>query len=413
MASFASGQEPDWLTRLQSSDADEQLSALEGLVNAPTDSITSAVAKAVQKLATDAESTSVRATACRLLGEKQLLPATTIPILIRACADQEGDPGEKVYQLAGPALAAFKEQSIPVLRKLLTSGDPDQVIAAGFALDHVGAYAADLVDPIVEILRRNERRTAPAMINAVKRIGPPAAKAVPELQRYLEHEDFHIRYWTCQALGSIGAAAAPATKQLLVMLEKDNASVRRHAAAAVGGIGPAAGEDAVDGLIQALSDAVQPVQVAAVVALGDMAPVSGRALPNVQVILGKPSFNARAQAALAMWKLDPGNAEAVDLLLEQLNREGSALEAIEAISAVGADMKIGPEVAMALKATAPAVRESAALALAGMGAAAEPQLGDLRAVAAADEDEEVREVAAAAVKQIEAAVAKARQSPSK
>jgi len=57
------------------------------------------------------------------------------------------------------------------------------------------------------------------------------------------------------------------------------ASVRRNAAAALGNIGPDVGQEAVDALIEALSDRIQPVRQNVVVALGQLKPLAAKAVP--------------------------------------------------------------------------------------------------------------------------------------
>lgn len=85
-----------------------------------------------------------------------------------------------------------------------------------------------------EVREREPKRHLPAA-QALGRLGPDAAEAVPELTKLLDSEHVAVKIVAAQTLGAIGPAAKAALPRLKAMLKGD---WRVEAAAAIGRIDP-------------------------------------------------------------------------------------------------------------------------------------------------------------------------------
>ena len=393
--------------QLDAKTAAERVQAIESLKSGKQP-LTKTEVQQLQTMCLQDESPDVRAASCELLGKRQAQPASTIDALIAASLDaHDCADGRVVGRVASQSLAEFQGKAIPRIRELLQGDDQEKVKAALYALDSLGPYAAEVSPDLLPHLKNTDNdQISGAAINAVTKIGTPAKAAVPELIKYLSHENFHLRYWSCRALASIGPDAKEATPHLIKLVKEGRVSVRRHAAMALGKIGVVEGQDVVGTLVQALDDPLQPVKIAAVTSLGELAPHSKSALPVLKQKLTKRSFNVRAHAAMTLWRLEPGSEQARTMLVEELNNELSPYEAVEVIGIVGAEMKLAPDVAKALDSTHSIVRESAALALVSLGDAAHPYRKKLALMLEEEKDRETREVLEAVIKLLDEGAAK-------
>ena len=144
----------------------------------------------------------------------------------------------------------------------------------------------------------------PAASEALGRIGPAAADAVPQLIIALRNEDAGARAAASEDLGKIGAAAVDAVPQLLMVLKDEDARVRAAASEALGYIGPAAA-DAVPQLTIALKDEDARVQDAASEALGKMGSAPADAVNQLVIALQDEDARVRAAASKVLSKIGP------------------------------------------------------------------------------------------------------------
>jgi HEAT repeat protein len=99
------------------------------------------------------------------------------------------------------------------------------------------------VTPLLKHLKKNEDedKVVSAVLYTFGRIGPEAARAVPVIMKYLEHENTDIRKTAISSLGKIGKASEPAVPKIAEYLSDENEWTRTLALRSLKEIGtPAA-----------------------------------------------------------------------------------------------------------------------------------------------------------------------------
>lgn len=222
---------------------------------------------------------------------------------------------------------------------LLTDADPEVGRAAGAALIRLGGVCVDtlrgkLADPamrtnILEILAGIGPAAKPALDELVKElgdadaehaseaavaiaaIGPEAAAAIPALQRLVADAKAAagVRYSAAYALGRIGPAAKESAADLRALTESDDdlmATVAVWAALKVAPEDKSLFERAIPLLRRALRAERDVVRLEAAVALGDIGPAAGSAIPILELVAeDDPVRDVRRAAAEAAKKIRP------------------------------------------------------------------------------------------------------------
>ena len=231
--------------------------------------------------------------------------------------------------------------------------------------------APEITAPIMEkALKDVDETTMHNAMNAVAALGPPA---VPRLIAALSHEKFRVE--VIYALGRIGPAAAPATEALAKLVDDKSSRVANEAIIALGDIGPGA-KEAVPALAKVLDQKVDmDMNFGAVAfALGKIGPGAAAAEPELVAQLESKNDNVRLLERLALSQIAPASTDLAAKAVPVLT-EGLSLPMVQdrVLSAEGLG-GFGP------------LSKSAAEAL---------------KKAASDEDKDVQEEAAAALKAIE------------
>ena len=172
-------------------------------------------------------------------------------------------------------------------------------------------------------------------------IGPEAGTAVPDLLIALDDESPQVASSAAWALGHIhyvGRGRVVAIDKdvvdgLVQALDHPHREVRRYAAYAISMVGPAS-SSAVPKLIKLLNDTHMAYMAAR--ALGKMGPAAREAIPNLTALLVNPHDGVRAEAALALSRLQPLPDESVAAIKRLRNDDvdfvrKAAWEAIQAI----------------------------------------------------------------------------------
>jgi HEAT repeat protein len=222
---------------------------------------------------------------------------------------------------------------------LLTDADPEVGRAAGAALIRLGGVCVDtlrgkLADPalrtnILEVLAGIGPAAKPALDDLVKElgdpdaehaseaavaiaaIGPEAVAAVPALQRLVADAKATpgLRYSAAYALGRIGPAAKESAASLRSLTESDDdlmATVAVWAALKVAPDDKTLFERAIPLLRRALRAERDMVRLEAAVALGDIGPAAGSAIPILELVAeDDPVKDVRRAAAEAAKKIRP------------------------------------------------------------------------------------------------------------
>jgi HEAT repeat protein len=260
-----------------------------------------------------------------------------LPALVKLLKDEAAE----VRQLAAQALGNLGPAAADAVPDLVRSIEDDHIdvrLRALEALGRVGPPAKGAVPRLMQTLRDENRHSgqpapprfqfpAPAFrpvplplaagshllaVDALGRIGPDAAAALPQLAELATGNPGALRGAALEALQHLGPAAVPT---LAKGLASRDPSERAASAAALGGVLPASG-DAVAPLRAALKDDDFEVRRHAVFALGLLGPKASAAVPDlVRVLAEAPEPELRAQAALALGQIDPA-ADAAQKVLK-------------------------------------------------------------------------------------------------
>jgi HEAT repeat protein len=110
------------------------------------------------------------------------------------------------------------------------------------------------VPPAPEVVARDRAAVLPRMVaalhdehpvvkwqaaQALRRFGPAAAIAIPDLRALVRDEGFGWRAWAAEALAAIGPEAAPAAMDIVPLLSAYDWHIHGAAGAAIARLGPA------------------------------------------------------------------------------------------------------------------------------------------------------------------------------
>ncbi|GIW93911.1 MAG: hypothetical protein KatS3mg110_1952 [Pirellulaceae bacterium] len=343
----------------------------------------------------------VRVAILHALGKIGPKAVAAAPQVIARLDDPDLVDDTPVWQVASRTLAQMGPDVVPSLLPLLDPRHPQRYLGACAALEQLGPAAKPALPKLLELATYNPPDCQPALF-VLRALGKEAKEALPTLMKQLDSPDFHTQYLACRVLGALGEHGQPATEKLCQLLAGGVASVRRNAAAALGQIGPSIGPEGITALIQAVSDPLEPVREEAVIALGRLGPAAASAVPVLKEAITTDRLAAKARAAGALYRIDPAEEPLVmAVLLRELNSPDAPWAAAEELAYVAPRAKRVADVAALLKAEHEETRAMAALALGGMGKAAEPYLAELERLAQdRDVDQEVREYAQEAIQKI-------------
>lgn len=228
---------------------------------------------------------------------------------------------------------------------------------------------------------------------AVVALGESRGRAVPVCEWLLADPDPAVRRPAVQALGGMRADAAPAGPALVAALSDPDPLVRKSAVEAVGAVQPDP-ETAVPILVGLFPD------LDALLAVGEYGPRAVAAVPRLLDLLRDPNERVRWRAVKVLQKT--GGLGVADLRGLLRADPGSPVreQAAQALGGLGAAAaEAVPELTKGLADEAFGVRRASAWALGRVGPAARPTLEPLRGLAA-DPNRAVQAAAAEAVKRI-------------
>jgi len=191
-------------------------------------------------------------------------------------------------------------ESIPSLLRMLK--DQSSAQAARAALVRISPYCAHL-----EALRSEYDSVLTSTAReALERLGPEDAAAVPIFKAYLAEENLKVRAGAALALAKIGPAAREALPELQAQLKSTDAatySIRSHSVEALVAIG--------EGYADSLPDLTRMLRegtatLATVRALGQLGPAAREAVPALTELLHRNEFPRLQEAARnALERIDP------------------------------------------------------------------------------------------------------------
>lgn len=178
-------------------------------------------------------------------------------------------------------------------------------LLAGAPPRAAAAPAETTVPALVQRLADADPQAREAAAAQLGQLGPQAAAAVGPLVAALSHADPYLRGAAALALGRIGEAAVPA---LVRALGSSDPELRESAVIALGRVGAPAAR-ALAALIHLLADPHAPVRQVAADTLGDLGGVSGvgeAAAPALTRGLSDRDPAVRRSAAVALARVAPG-----------------------------------------------------------------------------------------------------------
>ena len=197
---------------------------------------------------------------------------------------------------------ALGEAAVPTLIEMLDDEACAREVAA-FAISQIGAGAIGAVPTLIELLAHEDADHRLDAVAALSGIGPviPAeatAPAIPRLTELLDDTDEAVQSVAIEALGAHGSPEAIST--LIGRLENAGDEETCEILAAIGKAREPDGE-VLDVLVRHLDQASEDVQVAALTALGEIAPRTDQFPREVMDCLGRENPNdVRRWAANAL-----------------------------------------------------------------------------------------------------------------
>ena len=277
-----------------------------------------------------------------------------VPTLLRAYADRR--VGDDLRALIEGALAAMgtddaqrASAAMPVppdpLAEIIADVHAADDQVRGFAIRELVRFAADerAVDVLIGLLRVG--KSPAAVANALMEIGPPAARAVPDLLPHMSNPRSGAN--VIQAVGKLGADHPSAVTALRRILADPRSPHRGLAASALGQL---KAEAAVPELIEALKARRKYTRILSAKALARIGPPkAAAAVPHLTLLLEDRDHDIQRAAAEALARMGPAAAPAVPALSRLLQSSDHRLKraAENALAKTGGDTA-----AVALKAEA-------------------------------------------------------------
>ncbi|MGH7169678.1 MAG: HEAT repeat domain-containing protein [Gemmataceae bacterium] len=290
-----------------------------------------------------------------------------VPDLVKALHDDEAARRQTAAEVLG-LIGAPARAALPKLIKALQDKSSTVALTAAMALTQIDSTRAQKAVPLLA-----DSLDTPGASHALANIGSDARSAVPALIAALKPNKAAnadvIRAGARLALARIGTPAVPA---LIAALKDKQEDVAPLAGEALGWILPPP-KEAVPALRKALKNDRAHAAVYAH-ALGQLGPLASPAVPELTELLA--DADARSEAAVALVRIDPKQADkVVPLLVKDLQAE----EEKQRQTAVLALARLGPAAQAAADALAALLRdrlltEMEIRALHGIWAAAIPDL---------------------------------------
>jgi HEAT repeat protein len=213
------------------------------------------------------------------------------------------------------------------------------------ALGRIGPPAAAAVDKIISLLRSPFTHPvvrAPA-IEALGKIGPAAAKAIDTLVQSLNSSDPGTRFQAAQALPRVDASGKEAVSKIGALLLENNPHARDGALQALQAYGPRAA-GALPQLLQLFDQSADTgaLRTRVIAVLGRIGGPAKEAVPRLRERLNDPreAENVRLAAAGALWKI-ARSTEGIPLLVERLPRAAAQrqFDSFQALAEMGPDAR--------------------------------------------------------------------------
>lgn len=352
----------------------------------------------------------VRAKAARQLGQLGTDAIVAADPLIQKFSDSEiTSEGDRVSQIYAQAVGNMGSGVVEPLMQLFENDNPLVLASVCEALHRIGPEAASAIPELAARLPKAQGDQRWGIVYILVGIGPAAAPTVPNLIPLLSDSDFQLQIVTCRALAAIGPEAAAAVPELLQRLVDGNGSVKSHAALALGAIGPQPNHDIPAAIAKLIDEEQYVIRERALEALAKLGPAAQSTLPQLERYWNAQRFNAMIPLCVTRWKITQDPAPSLERLKTLAEAPETELEAIHAVAQFGAAAE--PAISWLVPKLASEdgdVAYEAAMALAAIGQAKADVLEGLGKLTQS-EDEFAAEGAAEAIKQLKEKAAGDRQ----
>jgi HEAT repeat protein len=366
----------DWILVLKDADAARRIEAAEALGKmATTGAITGPARQeaVVALLAVLSDDRSyVRRSAVEALGYLGAEAKSAVPDLIpklavgNDTAGNRGDPSTEVRREIVLTLGRIDPEAKSVLATLGKSlRDPDnsvsqaatdvlvQIGKGGAACDEVVAiFAAATTDKDLQVCLRS--------IAALGLIG--GDRVIPPLAAAVKRKEATVRKKAVESLAKVGPKNKTVVPALLGALKEVDGDIRHYAVEGLGNVGVEA-KPAMPALIETLDDRDMDIRIQAVRALVRIDPTAKAVVPALQKLLRDPERDVRQEVLDALGQC---GKPAVAPLMESLKDLDSNIlvHAAESLGRIGPDAKEAvPTLRLLLKDDVEEVRNVAAAAL--------------------------------------------------
>jgi HEAT repeat protein len=296
------------------------------------------------------------------------LDASMIPALSAALGR-----GPLSAYAAADALAGIGEASVPALLEIAkTAGMGTEGHYAIDALGRIGPSAASAVPTLIEFLQAERSLHRPAAAEALGRMGSAAAPALPALVAGVRSDREYVRTACVKALTALGPVAAPALPDLLALAGDDSQDVQIPALLAIVATRTRSPE-AFALLVKILQSTDPDDRVAVVGAVPELAPTPEGALDALALAAEDVEPRVREASIRAAARVG-GDPAAVVRSLFQASGSSHRAGLVRLSSAVPGGSKNAPFLTAVLSLNDPALREAAFDALAECGSDAVPTL---------------------------------------
>ncbi len=365
----------------------------------------------------------VRANAAEAIGKTGPAGADALPALAAAAGDADGGVRAQAVRAIGQVAPAGTN---PALLRGLGDPDPRVRAAAAEGLGQRGEENAAAAGALLPLLEDANDEVKFQVMTALPRLAGATPEVVGGLcRRLLDDDSPWVRETAARALGPLGPAAAAAGEALLRAARTGEAAVREQALRALAMIQP---PEAAEAFTAGMRDADPDIRRVASAGWVRAAGVPDDAVAGLVEALRDPEVQVRANAAHALSRLDALPAEAVPLLLEGAADPNDSLRLNAAVALAGGapaaaadalrhlvadpnsrirlvaagavlardphDAVAGAVIVAALADPALRLRRVALAAVTALGPAGVTFLGELRLMAAGENDLAMRELAA-------------------
>jgi HEAT repeat protein len=301
--------------------------------------------EAVPSLIDSMRDDDLRAFAIRTLGNMKPAAVAAVPALVQALEETEGGTRDDVI-VALMNMGPAAEPAIAGLAELLMADQPLTRQRAAMALGKIGPAAVEAV-PLLLDGARHDRQVRNAAIQALDDIDRADPSMLPELQQALKSDSKQVRMAAALLIRRIGPAASPAIPDLVELVRSDppNDEVVTVALALKW-----IGVDSIPHLCQAMSDGDPKRRTAAACVIAVFGRDARGAVPVLTGALDDEFSRVRASAAMALGKIGADARDSVSSIVRLFKDDDPLVRNIAAWAAgeIGTDDRAPIEELLAL-----------------------------------------------------------------